>query len=97
MELKNGFVDKSTFLSIGCFQFSVVRNCLGCGRPGHRLEKCKIKTAREIGTLRAKLQRRHRDNPRANPSRKITKKKERVNLLHARHVQRKTLGGHLSR
>jgi hypothetical protein len=59
MELKHGFVEKSTF-SIGCFQFSVVRNCLGCGCPGHRLENCKIKTAREIGRLRAELQLRHR-------------------------------------
>ena len=47
--------------------------CLGCGRSGHRLESCKTKAAREIRRLRAELQRRHRDNARANPGRKTRK------------------------
>ena len=49
------------------------RKCLGCGRSGHRLESCKTKAAREIRRLRAELQRRHRDNARANPGRKTRK------------------------
>ena len=39
----------------------------------HRLESCKTKAAREIRRLRAELQRRHRDNARANPGRKTRK------------------------
>lgn len=88
MELKHGFVEKSTFLSIGCFQFRVVRNCLGCGCPGHRLENCKIKEAREIGRLRAELQLRHRQRS-SESWQENNQKQERVNLLHARHIQKK--------
>ena len=53
------------------------RKCLGCGRSGHRLESCKPKAAREIRRLRAELQRRHRDNARANPGRKTRKTEKR--------------------